>query len=441
MISSSKNRIQRIANQSFGWLVMLFFLLALHPSASAQRVYKPEEVPNVQLQDSTRLVTDEAGLLSQAQEEAMNRQLRAIRSTHGVEFAVVTLPSIGDAGLEDFSLALARHWGIGKEKHNNGLLLLLVLDIRRVRFETGYGLEGYLPDGRLSRIIHDDMIPHFRSGNYAEGLSEGVQAVQQVLDGTYDVKPDGSDSSSESISWGFIITVYCILLTLVTLGVLYQFTSYRKRHPHATAIEEYEYIRRQLLAMGCVFLLLFPPGFLVVLLIAKARQAKLKKEITLCPQCHNHTVGLLSGSADINHYLTPQQQMERNLNSRDFKVYACSSCNHAQVIVYDRPGTTYKRCPACGTVALQYIGERRVRTNQGPMIQKEWRCLYCGENHKQQYRDNSELEAAAAGVLLGSLLGRGGRGGGFGGGFGGGGFGGGSFGGGSFGGGGASGGW
>ena len=110
----------------------------------------------------------------------MNGRLRAIRNSHAVEFAVVTLPSIGDAPLEDFTLKLARQWGVGNKKNNNGLLLVLVLDQRRVRFETGYGLEGYLPDGLLSRIIHDRMIPHFRSGNYAEGLSEGVLAVQQV---------------------------------------------------------------------------------------------------------------------------------------------------------------------------------------------------------------------------------------------------------------------
>lgn len=422
MISSSKI----IVSWPFFLTAVFFFLL--HPCASAQRVYKPEDVPNVQLVDSTRLVTDEAGLLSNAQEEAMNQRLRAIRSTHAVEFAVVTLPSIGDAPLEDFTLKLARQWGVGNKKNNNGLLLLLVLDQRRVRFETGYGLEGYLPDGRLSRIIQDRMIPYFRSGNYAEGLSEGVIAVQQVLDGSYDVKPEGRDSSAASnVSWGTILILYCFFMLLASASVLYQLTSYRRQHPRATAVEEYEFLRRRVSMVGCLLLLLFPPGFIVVMAIVKSRQNKLKKEMTLCPSCHQHTVHLLERSLEEDRYLTSSQQMEHKLKSREFRIYACSSCDHAQVIGYDRPATSYKRCPNCGTVALRYMGEKRVRTDRGMMIRKEWRCLYCGENHTQQYRDNNDAEAAAAGILLGSLLGRGGRSGGFGGG--------------SFGGGGASGGW
>lgn len=435
MMRSSKIEFRSLAVWPFFLTAFFFFLL--HPCVSAQRVYKPEDVPNVQLADSTRLVTDEAGLLSNAQEEVMNGRLQAIRSSHAVEFAVVTLPSIGDAPLEDFTLKLARQWGVGNKKNNNGLLLVLVLDQRRVRFETGYGLEGYLPDGLLSRIIHDRMIPHFRSGNYAEGLSEGVLAVQQVLDGSYDVKPDGGDRSAVSrVSWGTIFIFYCFFMLLASASVLYQLTSYRRQYPRATAVEEYEFLRRRISMLGCVFLLLFPPGFIVVMAIIKSRQNKLKKEMAVCPCCHQHSVHLLDQSLEEDRYLSPSQQMEHKLKSRDFRVYACSSCDHTQIIGYDHPGTSYKRCPNCGTVALRYMGEKRVRTDRGMMIRKEWRCLYCGENHTQEYRDNNDAEAAATGILLGSLLGRGGRSGGFGGGFGGGGFGGGSFGGG-----GASGGW
>lgn len=132
MMRSSKIGFRSLAVWPFSLTAFFFFLL--HPCVSAQRVYKPEDVPNVQLADSTRLVTDEAGLLSNAQEEVMNGRLRAIRSSHAVEFAVVTLPSIGDAPLEDFTLKLARQWGVGNEKNNNGLLLVLVLDQRRGRF-------------------------------------------------------------------------------------------------------------------------------------------------------------------------------------------------------------------------------------------------------------------------------------------------------------------
>ena len=90
------------------------------------------------------------------------------------------------------------------------------------------------------------MIPHFRSGNYAEGLSEGVVAVHQVLDGSYDVKPDGGDRSAVSnVSWGTIFIFYCVFMLLASASVLYQLTSYRRQYPRATAVEEYGFLRVQ----------------------------------------------------------------------------------------------------------------------------------------------------------------------------------------------------
>lgn len=417
--------------------ITIFLLLFLPSISFAQRIYRPEDVPNVQRIDSTQLVSDEANLLSNAQKEVVNLQLRKIRSTHSVEFAVVTLPSIGDTNLEDFSLSLARRWSIGKKKKDNGLLLLVVLDIKRVRFETGYGLEGYLPDARLSRIINNNILPSFKSGNYAEGLMDGVMAVRNVLDGTYDDNLSGESQSAENgPSWGFILWGYCIIMLLVSLAVLNQLTSYKRSHPQASAVEEYEFLRKSTSILGILLTILFFPGGIVVFLVGKSRQKKLKELIKICPRCHKHTVKRLTNSIKANTYLTPSQQMENELKSRKFNVYVCSSCDYAQIISNDSLSTTYKKCPTCGTIALRYMGEKHISTSEGRMIQKTWKCLYCGENHTEIHRDNSDTEAAVAGIVLGSLLGRGSRGGGFGGGFGGG-----SFGGGGFGGGGASGGW
>ena len=165
--------------------LLLLAFISLFPLGlwAEGKVYTPELVPNVFTTDSTRLLSDPEGYISAEGRERIDAALYEIRRTTGVEFATVILPSIGERDIESFSTDLFRLWGLGSKTRNDGLLLLVVMDQRKVRFETGYGMEGILTDVRASRIQRQYIIPLMREGDYDGAIYNGVVAVGKVLQG------------------------------------------------------------------------------------------------------------------------------------------------------------------------------------------------------------------------------------------------------------------
>lgn len=158
-------------------LALLFFLsLPLW----AQEAYTVESVPNVKV-ESNRLVSDPAGILMPGTRDQLDQQLHALEASTSAQVAVVVLPSIGSQDIFRFAQELFTLWGIGQASNDNGLLILLVMDQRTVRFHTGYGLEGILPDVVCKRIQEEYMVPHFREGRNDEALREGVGEVIRII--------------------------------------------------------------------------------------------------------------------------------------------------------------------------------------------------------------------------------------------------------------------
>ena len=157
-------------------------------SATAQTAYRVEDVPNVQLIDYTRFVSDPADSIDAADEAALNQRIGYLRDSLDVEIAVVVLPAIdGDTygSAREFANELFNTWGIGKKETDRGLLILLITneDNREITFEVGYGLEGQLTDGLCKLIQKRRMIPPMKEGRYGEGLLAGVEEVRKVLTG------------------------------------------------------------------------------------------------------------------------------------------------------------------------------------------------------------------------------------------------------------------
>jgi uncharacterized protein len=135
-------------------------------------------------------VNDDAHLLSAAAAQSLDATLKSYEEKTGRQFVVLTVPTLGDEVLEDYSLKVARAWKLGRKGQDDGILLLVARDDHKVRFEVGYGLEGDLPDAKAGRIIRDEMVPRFRGGDYAGGVAAGVGAVIKTLDGSYSPPPD-----------------------------------------------------------------------------------------------------------------------------------------------------------------------------------------------------------------------------------------------------------
>ena len=139
--------------------IFSFFLLSSNHLFS-QTSFTVETVPNP-TKVSRGYIVDTSQKLTANEIQNINEKLLILEKDTSVEFAIVILPSIGEANLKDFAVALFSYWGIGKKEKDNGLLLLLVMGQRRWEFETGYGLESVIPDATLKKIGEDELVPNY----------------------------------------------------------------------------------------------------------------------------------------------------------------------------------------------------------------------------------------------------------------------------------------
>jgi len=131
----------------------------------------------------TGRVVDTAQMIDPAVREQLTQQLQALEQTSGDQIVVVTVPDLQGVPIEDYGYQLGRQWGIGQKGKDNGALLIVARDERKLRIEVGYGLEGVLTDAQSWVIINQVMAPSFKTGNYSKGISDGVAAMLQVVGG------------------------------------------------------------------------------------------------------------------------------------------------------------------------------------------------------------------------------------------------------------------
>lgn len=128
-------------------------------------------------------VVDSAGVMSAGERLGIDRTADQLSSENGAEIAVVTVSNTGSLTPKDFAHQLFNRWGVGKEGADNGVLVLLVMDARRVEVETGYGVEGTLPDGKVGDILDRHAVPEFKRGRFGAGLEATVEALSDELRG------------------------------------------------------------------------------------------------------------------------------------------------------------------------------------------------------------------------------------------------------------------
>jgi uncharacterized protein len=125
----------------------------------------------------TGRVVDQANILTPEQEAALTQKLEALQEATTRQLVVATVASLEDRSIEDYGVGLGRAWGIGQSQVNNGVILLIAPNERKMRIEVGYGMEGILTDALASQIIRNEITPRFRDGDYAGGINAGVDAI------------------------------------------------------------------------------------------------------------------------------------------------------------------------------------------------------------------------------------------------------------------------
>lgn len=133
----------------------------------------------------TGRIVDLAHVLPASTQESLSARMAAHEAETSNQVAVLILPSLEGEPLEEFSHQVATTWKLGGKGTDNGVLLLVAIQERKIRIEVGYGLEDVLTDARSARIIRNDMVPRFRFGDFPGGVSAGVDAILRTIEGTY----------------------------------------------------------------------------------------------------------------------------------------------------------------------------------------------------------------------------------------------------------------
>lgn len=177
---------------------VLFLLLSAFLAVSAAAL----EVPPA----PTQWFTDQAGLVSSGDAEALNRKLASFEQQSGHQFIVYVFRSLEGEAIEDFTIRCAERWKVGQAKYDNGLIVFVFVEERKIRIEVGYGLEGTITDAYSSRVIREVMAPRFQQGDWAGGLNAAADALMtRIRGGEKDVEPlrrpsgDGEPASIPSV--------------------------------------------------------------------------------------------------------------------------------------------------------------------------------------------------------------------------------------------------
>lgn len=202
------------------WLRSLLIMVCVALLSGPLSAITVDEVPNIHLKDARQYVTDPSAILSTAARDSINLMLGQLEKGSGIEVAVVMLPSIGNDDIFDFAHNLFRKWGIGKKKENNGLLVLFVMDQHKVRFTTGYGLEGTLTDALSKRIQMNEMVPAFKEGKWDEGMVKGVRATVAILKGEVAADQYGANGNDEELTTFDVIAISMVFIIIILVIVL-----------------------------------------------------------------------------------------------------------------------------------------------------------------------------------------------------------------------------
>lgn len=187
----------------------LVLLVAAIPSIAAAQGLQP--IPSLE-----RRVTDAADILSADQEAALEEKLAEFETRKGAQIAVLAVASTAPEEIEQYSIRVVDAWKLGRKGVDDGALLIIAVEDRRLRIEVGRGLEGVLTDLTSNRIIDETITPLFRAGDYAGGVNAGIDRMIAVVDGEPLPEPEQQWKGSEGGSFENIIGLVFVLAIVLS---------------------------------------------------------------------------------------------------------------------------------------------------------------------------------------------------------------------------------
>lgn len=197
------------------------------PSATPQPDPVTQADGTLALPTLNQAVIDQAGLLSAVERQSLEQQLRSIHEAGRAQIGLIIVPSTGIEPIFDYATRAFAQWQLGDDQRDNGLLIVLARNDRKIQILTGYGLEGVLPDVIVKRIISEQMTPRFKQGDYAGGLNAGITRIDQILQQDPETAKAAADQArqqsaqanqSQGLPSGVMILV--VMLVLGSLATL-----------------------------------------------------------------------------------------------------------------------------------------------------------------------------------------------------------------------------
>ncbi len=166
-----------------------------------------------------KLVNDYTSTLSTAQAQQLEQKLVAFDDSSSTQIAIAIVKSVGDYDINEYALELGRKWGVGQSGKNNGIMIVVAIGDRKISIQTGYGLEGVLPDIYAKRIIENEIKPYFKTGDYFQGLDTGTDAIIKYTKGEYkNDNPKAKSKGGGASSIGILIVIIVVIIIFLKRG-------------------------------------------------------------------------------------------------------------------------------------------------------------------------------------------------------------------------------
>ncbi|HLP47325.1 MAG TPA: TPM domain-containing protein [Candidatus Kapabacteria bacterium] len=173
----------------------------------------------------TGRVNDYAGILNDNQKAMLENMLQETENKTSSQVVLLTVKSLEGDALEDFSIRVVEKWKIGQKEFNNGVLVLVVLDEKKIRIEVGYGLEPIITDLKSGYIIREMIVPYFKKGDYYGGITQGLTAITGLISKDFEITPEQLAKYQKKTKGGKGVHIPFALIVFIIIVLLNIFKS------------------------------------------------------------------------------------------------------------------------------------------------------------------------------------------------------------------------
>ena len=189
-----------------GYFLLSFWLLIACQMAQAATFPAPPQ--------PFRYVNDYAQMLSANQQQLLEQKLIAYGQATSSQIAVVIVPTVGEEEISDYAFQLGDKWGIGRKQLNNGVLLLIAKEDRKLFIAVGQGLQGVLPDALASQIIRKHITPYFKNGQFADGINSGLDYIIAATQGEYGAAQVEQENAGDDYIPAIIFLLFALIVVV-----------------------------------------------------------------------------------------------------------------------------------------------------------------------------------------------------------------------------------